>query len=297
MQNLGSGKSFQLRAVWKHTATAFLVVAVGVVVQAVGMSCVVNDQFRCGTPRGDDSSLARICDQKGEYCICETQRCAVHDAACERAGFSALRYSFEWDDDEDACVPKEAAKSAIMQTTGGPEFCPGNGPDLPCGLEGGRMCAANEVCVCDGNRCAGWDTNCESRYRFVVTGQCVPPERAHPETMVFASDGGLGLCPGQTQLPPPCGMQIFGQAPVRCEGSQVCICAQNLFQCAFLSPSCDTGYRWVQDGSCVVAKDLTKADIEAPEQQVNADGVCPQFAPKDAGVSDASEADGSTMNP
>jgi hypothetical protein len=269
------GPSARPRPGLRHAAASLLVMTMGIIAQSFGASCVVSDQFRCGVARADDGTLARICDQKGEYCICETQRCAVRDASCEKPGYSGFKYSFG----SDECVSEEAAQTAIAQAAGGPVFCPGNGPDLPCGVAGGQACRADEVCVCDGHQCAVWDTKCESRYKYAGTGDCVAPEKAQPEAMVFTSDGGSGLCPGEEQLPPPCGMQLFGQAPIRCEGNQVCTCAQNLFRCAFLSGTCATGYRWAQDGSCVVAEGLTKEAIEAPEQQVNSEGVCPQFVP------------------
>jgi hypothetical protein len=281
----GGAFACHARAVYRslHWWLANLLGSAATMACFAGASCghFVSDQFTCGVSRDDDGQQARFCDQPGESCICATHRCAIADGKCE----SRLRYHFG---DED-CVAAEHAKTSFRQFAGGASFCPGYGPQLPCGLVGGTACRQNEACVCTVNQCAGGDGVCPSGYRFIDSLECVDPGEARPEVLVFAQggDGSPSLCPGQQPLPPPCGVPLRGESPVACGRNDVCVCANARFRCAFTAPGCShSGFAWSFDARCI--DDLTSDEIRDPTNQPDMMGICPQYAPMDAGADTAS---------
>jgi hypothetical protein len=238
-------------------------------------SCVTSDEFECGLPLETDEAQAKICDQSSETCICKINRCAVNDPSCTETG---LRYSFG----NRECVDIEAAATAHAQTTGSSKFCPGAGQPAPCGVTDGAACRADEVCACAQKRCATFDpVACPSTYRYAGSDDCVEPIDARPEVLLFPGETGTNaLCPSESMPPLPCGVSQPDSPLVICGEKETCICAKAIFQCAIRSPGCASEYAYF-DGSCV--RELTATEIEASENQVNSEGVCPQYAAKDAG--------------
>jgi hypothetical protein len=236
---------------------------------ASAAGCVIGDEFLCGVPLETDLARAKVCDRPGEMCICDTNRCAVNHPACD----GGLRYSFG---DKD-CVEIDKIESAIVQSAGNEKFCNGAGRPKRCGESAGVTCSNGQVCACMQKRCAIFDSiGCPSGYRYADSDECVEPIDARPEALLFYDDENPGLCPSEMTPPSPCGREMSET----CGETEVCICASNLFRCAKKSPGCPSGYAYF-DGSCV--REMTSTDIEAPENQVNTDGVCPQYAAKDAG--------------
>lgn len=273
------------------SAIAALVTTSALVWIQLSIGCdPISDQFQCGLRREDDPKKARICDQPAEVCICGGEnRCALPDPSCPGSG---LRFSFSPRD----CVDAGIAGHALPQSDMGATFCPG--ADGKCGQPGGSVCPQNQACACAKNECAEEvDTaECDGGFRYVGSRECVPAKDTRPEVLLFwqgGADGGGTLCPEYLPQPPPCGVQMPGQAmePCDADAGEICVCAGDRFRCAFRAPSCGaSGYAWSKSHGCV--GDLTKTDIEDPKSQVNAAGLCPQYAQEDAGTdaADASDA-------
>jgi len=237
--------------------------------QVVVVSCntVVSDQFECGVSQDDTDALARICNQAGEVCICNHNRCAARNGSCD----SGYRYSFGNED----CVDKSDVASRTVQADEQTGFCPRDAPNKPCGLANGTACLSNQVCACAVNECAERvdEETCKSGYRVVTTSDCVDEADARPEVLLFPGDTANALCPAAQPLAPPCGVSIAGAAPKACATGQRCVCAGEKYACAYAAALCTSGYAWSGDASCI--EDLSEEQVEDETLQVNDDGYCP----------------------
>jgi len=260
-----------------RAALGFLLLSIGGLAHFSGACASLStDEFECGRPLETDTTRAKVCDRPSESCICKTNRCAIRNPECD----SGLEYSFGYEDESENCVPTKEAETAFTQRAGASKFCPGYGGPLPCGVENGSNCGTREVCVCSNNRCAEVDTtSCPSGYRYAGADDCVDPLDARPEVLLFS--GAEASCPSEDPPSKPCGVSHDGEPAVACGAATRCVCANNIFQCAQLSPGCPSGYAFL-DGSCV--RDLTAAQIEDTENQVDENGICPQYVPRDAGT-------------
>ncbi len=259
--------------VLNRAAIGLLFVCVGALTHFSGAcSSFQTDEFECGRALETDTTRAKVCDQPSESCVCNTNRCAIRTPDCP----SGLEYSFG----ERECVTVGDAKSAFTQRAGAAKFCPGVGAPRKCGVAGGEDCGADAVCICSDHRCAEIDSiSCPSGYRYVGADDCVDPLNARPEVVLFPDAGPT--CSSEDPPSLPCGVSHDeDQTAIKCAPTDRCVCKNNIFRCAQVSPGCASGYAYL-DGACI--KDLTTAEIEAADKQVDANGVCPQYAPRDGG--------------
>lgn len=243
------------------------------------VSCKTQDQFECGVATLNSSSTATRCDRAGEVCICATRRCARPNAACNESGWEyVFRNDAGRDDPECVEVPDVATRLTTgPSATGSAGFCPGEGTrGLPCGKIEGGNCLENEICVCGESQCAHRDAACAAEtgteYRYSASRLCVPEVDLTKERLLFPpfSAQTVNQCPGGVAQ--PCGVAIPGGTAPKCDGTDTCVCAGELYECAFRDLTCDSTYRTTVDGKCV---DLPESAITDPASRAGDDGLCP----------------------
>jgi hypothetical protein len=231
-----------------------LLLAVASAVTFVGIvnACqlVQPDNFICGHRVSGDE--ATYCSGANEFCICETQRCAVQ--VPEEACASHLRYTFG---DED-CVAQEHASTALRENTSKnlcpqesrePASCGGPGTAGACPTSQWCLCGARDEsatlsiptrqCVVRSEQCAatGW--------AWVYNGQCVEGVASASELVLRG--GTDSVCPGAEPFPRTCGLPQ-GRNNQACASGEGCLCGTHssnatlnlsLYTCVVRNPECD----------------------------------------------------------
>lgn len=221
----------------------------GWVVAILGLSLLTScgqDPFECGVAVG---SVRTLCDRPGEFCVCQTRRCAAPDEECsDGSGFGYTRGG--------DCVSADHFGTRLpVGVTGDAALCPGEtGRPVECGLTEGITCLAGEECVCSTNRCARRDDLCVlqgSRYRYVESGVCVEPGDDEPQRLASKDDGTTiaGLCSAAVRCGRP------GATP--CLPGETCVC--QVGRCA-RPDSCSSRLRFV-DGE----QECVGSNVAAPE--------------------------------
>lgn len=204
-------------------------------------SCSKEDNFECGL-RKDDTVTA--CNGPGEFCLCDSHRCAKPDATCTQS-FHAYVFS---DDDAKRCVPPEQLTNVAFAQQPDKGLCADQLVVPPhCGVPSGTqatVCPSGSVCLCGvDQQCALPSDTCASKFRRFNSVDCIVPAA---DADVALRPNPSGFCPNSdpTIEDPRCGTGDAEGNVIKCGDAEYCMC--NTHKCAASdAASCkDSGYRY-----------------------------------------------------